>query len=391
MQRPLLALYGSVLIVTIGFAIALPVMPRYIERLALRDGAGDAVWLHVGALTAAYPLMHLGFASLWGRLSDRIGRKSLVVTGLVGFAITQTLFGLARGLPLLYGARLVGGALSAALLPAASGYVADATSDDERTRGLSMLSLAVALGGVVGPALGAVLARVEIHVVVLSRHLVFDGFSIPFVVAALLAVVALVIALIALDGTKPAFNPRGSQRRAPVHKLLAIGLACYATISLFEATFALFGASRLGLGAEDIAIVFTECGVMMVIAQIGTPALARAVGERVVITSGLGLMCLGFVAFIAVENNAIAFAAVIPLGIGMTLVGPTLTWELARVRQGEVGRVLGAQQSVQALGQVSGAIVGLALLHWSTSAPYTLAAFVVGTVGLVMALRARRR
>lgn len=391
MKRPLLALYASVVIVTVGFGIATPVMPLNIERLVLRHGATEAhLWFHVGGITAAYPLMHLVFAPLWGRTSDRIGRRSLVLTGLLGFAITQVLFGLARGLPLLYTARVAGGALSAALIPAASGYVADASNEEQRTRGLALLSLSVAIGGVVGPALGAVLARVDVHVVVLSRHLVLDGFSVPFAAAAALAVAAFGLAFFSLDGTKPSTTAEMPQSRAPVRELLAIGLAGYATISLFEATFALFGASRLGLEPQLIAIVFTECGLMMVVSQLATPALARIVGERSLIAAGLALMCLGFLAIVTVDATIVAYVAVIPLGIGMTFVGPTLSWELARVRPGEVGRVLGEQQGVQALGQVSGAVVGVALLRWSSDAPYTVAALIVAGTAAVISLRARR-
>ena len=381
MRRKLFALYACVLVAMIGFGVALPVMPLYVERLALdTDATDDRVWLHVGAVTAAYPLMQLVFAPVWGSLSDRIGRKQLVVVGVVGVAVTQTLFGLATGLPLLYGARFVGGALSAALVPAASGYVADLTGADERADGLAHLSLAVAAGGVIGPALGALLVDTNVHVVVLSRHFVFDGFSVPFAAAALLAVLALALAVLTLDRSTAAVASHEPVARGHVRVLLAIGLASYVSIAMFEATFALFGATRFDLGPRQIAIVFSECGLLMVGAQLVTPSLARATTERFVVGIGLILMSVGFVAMLTTRAAVMPYIAVAPLAVGMTFVGPTLTWELSRVRPGQVGSVLGVQQAVQALGNVAGAVLGIWLLRWKAFAPYAFAALLLAVV-----------
>lgn len=385
MFRKLFSLYACVLVAMIGFGIAVPVMPLYVERLALDIGATDnRVWLHVGAITAAYPLMQLVFAPVWGSLSDRIGRKQLVVVGVAGVAVTQSLFGLSSGLPLLYGARIVGGALSAALVPAASGYVADLTGAAERTRGLARLSLVVAAGGVIGPAIGALLVDTNVHVVVLSRHFVFDAFSVPFAAAALLAAIALVLAMLTLDRSKAAIltqEPAGPER---VRRLLAIGLTSYVAIAMFEATFALFGASWFDLGPRQIAIVFSECGLLMVGAQLVTPSLARATTERFVVRGGLILMSVGFVAMLTTRAVMMPYIAVVPLGIGMTFVGPTLTWELARVRPGRVGSVLGIQQAAQALGNVGGALLGIWLLQWKALAPYAFAALLLAVVAAAM-------
>src|SRR3970282_257203 len=119
----------------------------------------QSIVLHVGLLTGVYPLIQLIFAPLWGRWSDRIGRRPLVLIGIAGYVIAQVLFGLANSLWLLYAARIIGGMLSSATLPVAAAYVADMTTEEERGRGMAWLGTAVSLGVVVGPALGGMLSR----------------------------------------------------------------------------------------------------------------------------------------------------------------------------------------------------------------------------------------
>ena len=139
----------------IGLGITMPVLPFYVERLALAEGATrQAVVMHVGWLTGVYALMQLIFAPVWGRWSDRIGRRPLILIGIAGYVVAQVLFGLATSLWLLYAARILGGMLSSATLPVSAAYVADMTTDEERGRGMAWLGTAVSLGFVVGPALG---------------------------------------------------------------------------------------------------------------------------------------------------------------------------------------------------------------------------------------------
>jgi DHA1 family multidrug resistance protein-like MFS transporter len=389
--RSLVALYGCILVVMIGFGIALPVMPLYVERLAIESGASSArTTFHIGAITAAYPLAQLVFAPLWGRLSDRIGRRPLVAVGIAGFAVTQALFGLANGLALLYGARIVGGALSSALMPAASAYVADLTGETQRARGMAMLNTAVGVGTVIGPAIGALLVGRDVHFEIFKTHLVFDGFSVPFAAAALLAVVALGFALGTLRESRTPAKPittAGSPRR--VNRLFGAVLVSYVGISIFEATFALFAVARVAFGAREIAVAFTECGIVMILAQIITPPLARAIGAHRVIALGLGTMSAGLVALVAARSAPIVYAAVVLVGAGMALVGPTLTSELSKQHSGHVGAVLGVQQSVQGLGQVAGALVGVLLFGWSARVPYVATAALLAVVAVAMVVRRR--
>ncbi len=134
--KRLFVLLACLFVVMIGFGITLPVLPFYVERLAQAEGAKPrAIVMHVALLTAAYPLGQLVFAPVWGRWSDRTGRRPLVLMGIAGYVIAQILFGLATSLWLLYVARILGGVLSSATLPVSAAYVADATTEGERGRG----------------------------------------------------------------------------------------------------------------------------------------------------------------------------------------------------------------------------------------------------------------
>ena len=117
MKRHLFVLLACLFVVMIGFGVTLPVLPFYVERLALEAGAArQSIVLHVTLLTGVYALMHFAFAPLWGRWSDRMGRRPLILIGITGYIVAQVMFGLATSLWLLYAARIVGGILSSATL-----------------------------------------------------------------------------------------------------------------------------------------------------------------------------------------------------------------------------------------------------------------------------------
>lgn len=133
MRKDLFVLLACVFVSMIGLGITLPVLPFYVERLAISEGASrQSLAMHIGLLTGVYALGQLFFAPLWGRWSDRIGRRPLLLVGITGYSVGQILFGLATSLPLLYAARIFGGALSAAILPLSAAYVADLTTEKGR-------------------------------------------------------------------------------------------------------------------------------------------------------------------------------------------------------------------------------------------------------------------
>ena len=142
MNKHLVVLPASLFVVSIGFGIILPVLPFYAERPAMAsDSSHKMMVVHVGLLTGVFSLMQLLFASLWGRLLDHLGRRHILLLGMVGYGAAHLLFGMATSLRLLCSARILGGILASATIPAATAYVPDDTSNTERGRGVAWLGM----------------------------------------------------------------------------------------------------------------------------------------------------------------------------------------------------------------------------------------------------------
>ena len=138
MNKHLVVLPASLFVVSIGFGIILPVLPFYAERPAMAsDSSHKMMVVHVGLLTGVFSLMQLLLASLWGRLLDHLGRRHILLLGMVGYGVAHLLFGMATSLRLLCSARILGGILASATIPAATAYVPDDTSNTERGRGVA--------------------------------------------------------------------------------------------------------------------------------------------------------------------------------------------------------------------------------------------------------------
>ncbi|GGO39650.1 MFS transporter [Deinococcus humi] len=377
-NKHLLVLLTSVFVVMIGLGITMPVLPFYVERLGLASGVSrEIIVLHVTLLTGVYALMQLLFAPVWGRWSDRVGRRPLILIGVVGFIAAQVMFGLSTSLWTLYAARVLGGILSSATLPVAAAYVADLTSDKERVRGMAWLGTSVSLGFVVGPALAGVLSRTDLHFNARYGHIRVDNFSVPFFVAALLGLMTVFMALRWLPESLPV-----EQRRAPGSKtrtdwrglrpLLGLALAGQFGLAVFEATFALYAQTRFEYGLAEVGVIFVVCGLVMAIFQVGAVGfLAGRVRKIYQVGVGFGLMGLSLLLLGTVQSTPAVITLVALLALGTAFVSPNLA---ALISQGggqhHMGAALGIQNAANSLGQVLGPLLGGALLIWQVHAPY---------------------
>ncbi|MBU4152978.1 MAG: MFS transporter [Proteobacteria bacterium] len=160
MPKQLLILYLCLYLSMIGYGLSLPVLPYFLQELIKYRGfTPSEISLHVGSVTAIFALMQMIFAPLWGRVSDSTGRrKPILLLGLTGYAISMALAGISENIGMLYGARMLNGVFSAAVLPMASAYIVDISPEKFRARGLAWHGTAVGLGVVSGPALGALLS-----------------------------------------------------------------------------------------------------------------------------------------------------------------------------------------------------------------------------------------
>jgi DHA1 family multidrug resistance protein-like MFS transporter len=400
MKKHLFVLLACLFVVMIGFGITLPVLPFYVERLALKAGASrQSIVLHVTLLTGVYALMQLAFAPLWGRWSDRIGRRPLILAGITGYVVAQVMFGLSTSLWLLYAARIVGGILSSATLPVSAAYVVDMTTKEERSRGMAWLGTAASLGVVVGPALGGLLSRRDWHFNWSSEHLKVDGFSTPFFAAALLGLVTLLAASrwlpesmpnTSAQNTNPVKDARGETKTdwrtlvKTLSPLLALTLAGQFALTMFEGTFALFAQAKFAFGPAEVGYVFVVCGLVMTIFQAGAVGfLAGRISELTQIGAGFALMGAGIALLATAQTKFSIFAFVALLSLGMAFIAPNLAALISK-RGGEqqAGASLGVQNAANSLGQAVGPLLGGVLFIWHINAPY----FFSGAVLLALAV-----
>jgi DHA1 family tetracycline resistance protein-like MFS transporter len=359
------ALWGCVLLDLIGFGIVLPILPLWAERFGARPGT-------IGALVATYSAFQLVCAPLWGRLSDRVGRKPVLVLALVGTAAGSLLTGLASSLALLFIGRAIDG-MSGASVAVAQAAVADLAEPAERPRLLGLIGAAFGLGFVAGPALGALAA--------------LDGPRAPFLVAAGLAACNAVVALIRLPETHPRNarrepaqaddEPRAPWRRAGVARLLLVAFTSLVAFSAFETTFSLFGERRLGLRLASTGAVFAGIGLAVVAANAGLVAPAvRRLGERGALRLGLVLDGAGLALLAVTRSWAVLVPALLALCAGQGLVTPTLSSSVAgTVPARRRGGALGLQQAAGGLARVVGPLAGgFAFQHLGVPVPYVAGA-----------------
>lgn len=364
-------IWASVAVDLIGFGIVLPILPIYAKQF-------HATSLQAALLVTAFSAAGFVCSPIWGRLSDRFGRRPVILVSLAGTAVGSLLTGVATGLPLLFAGRLVDGA-SGASVSVAQAAAADLASPSERSRLFGLLGAAFGLGFVAGPAIGALGA--------------LGGPRVPFYLAAGLAGLNTVVAWFRLPETRQA--PKVPARRvkwwrdpvtAAVGPYLIVAFATMLAFSGFEATFALFGRRHLGLTVGSAAAVFTGVGLVIVAVQGGLvhPVVTR-VGERLALAGGLVLNAVGLLMLAPAQSWALAAPALVVLTAGQGLVQTTMASTLAgRAGSGRRGRALGAQQSVSSLARIAGPAIGGALLGSAASGR----AYVVGAALTVLALLA---
>jgi MFS transporter, DHA1 family, tetracycline resistance protein len=370
-------LFLSVVVDLIGFGIVIPILPTYAKRL----GAPD--WT-VGPLIAVYSAMQLFLAPIWGKLSDRIGRRPVIVVAAAGAAAAYTLFGIADSLLLLFVARALGGGFGASVFTAQA-YIADITPPEKRAHGLALIGAAFGLGFTLGPAIGGV-----------GSH--FLGVRAPFFIAAGLAVVNLLWAALFL--AEPARHEvvkgRGlaslldALRDRKLAWWLAILFVFIFSFANVEATLSLFNKARLGFDEAKNGYLFTYIGVVLTLMQgFGTRRLVTRLGERQLAAVGMTVLAVGaaLVPLVGLAGVIAIGAAATGLAAGSALTQPSVQAMISRAAPaGRQGEVLGVAQSVSALGRITGHSVGslLYVLGLEHSLPYlVVAVLMLVTAGVV--------
>jgi MFS transporter, DHA1 family, tetracycline resistance protein len=362
-------LFLIVLVDLVGFGLVIPLLPFY----ALHFGASPQ---QVTVLLAIYSLMQLFTAPLWGRLSDRVGRRPVLMVSMAASVFAYLWIGNATALWMLFVARGLAGAC-AGNVAAAQAYIADITKPEERARGMGLIGAAFGLGFIIGPALGGLLA---------GNDPATADVETPAWVAAGLSFLALCGVVLLLPESLPA-DRRGSPgpsrsrfaaildvlRRPVLSRLILIFFLVILAFAGMESTFALWAIGEFSWGPRQVGYVFSYVGVLSAILQGGLIGrLASLFGEERLLVAGLALIGAGLLTMPFASSLAMLAAAVTALALGMGLTQPSLNSLISR-RAGreEQGEVLGVSQSVGSLSRVLGpAVAGLLFGEFGRNAPF---------------------
>jgi predicted MFS family arabinose efflux permease len=359
-RRSLAILFVIVFVDLLGFGMVIPVMALYAERLGTPDS-------QIGWLMTGYSFMQFVFTPIWGRLSDRFGRRPLLLLSIAMTAVGFAGYALAPDFRWLLASRLFAGAATANIA-IAQAYIADVTPPEGRARGMGLIGAAFGLGFVLGPALGGILSSVS---------LAAPGYAAAGLAAANGAAAFLVLPeprARVLSAHRARFMAVLDELRRPgIRRLIFIYLFSILAFSGMEATFALLAAHRYGLDQRHVSYVFAFIGVVVTVVQGGLIGpLTRRFGEQALLVAGLLLQAIGLVAVPYAGNMMGLLAACLPLSCGSGLSSPALSSLLSRsARDEDQGGTLGIGQSAAALGRIAGPISATnAYDHLWFSAPY---------------------
>lgn len=347
-RSPLVVLFVTVFIDLMGFGIVIPLLPNYAEQM-------NATRFAAGWLIAVYSLMQLVFAPLWGRLSDDIGRRPVLLMCLAGSAMSYLLLAVAWRLEVLFLARVLAG-VAGASIPVAQAYIADVTGPGERARGMGLIGAAFGLGMVLGPGLGGFLS--------LFGPRVPEGAAAGLCLANALAAAYLLPESLKTRGQGRArfrhpLSP-ASLRDATVRPgailLLAVLFLVTLGFAVLEGTFSLAAADRYGYSREGVGGLWCYMGIVAVVVQgwlVGR--LARRVPERILVVGGTLALGLGLV-YVPFAGPAVGlFLALALVVLGQGLASPSLSSLISKsVGESMQGGALGVSQSLSAGARVIG-------------------------------------
>jgi len=378
-MSPLVVIFVTVFIDLLGFGIIIPLLPFYAESFG-------ASALMIGLLGTSFSLMQFLFSPVWGRWSDRIGRKPIILVGLMGSCLSYLVLALAGSLPMVFLARIIGG-IAGANIPTAQAYIADVTTPENRAKGMGMVGAAFGLGFIFGPAIGGILSRF--------------GPATPMWFASALCLANFVAAWFLLPESRIVTTSTKGLGRMEAFRhalgrptlLLLLGLYFLVTLAFsgFEATFALFSEAKFGFTTSTIGFVFAFIGVVLSIVQgVLVGRVVKKVGERRLIPTAIIAIALGLGLIPLVWNVPTLLMALGILAAGMGFNNPSLTSMISRLADpNDQGGILGLASSLSSLGRVVGPAWGGYLYDaYGMRTPYLSAAtlmmiaFTVSFLGL---------
>lgn len=351
-------LFAIMFFVMVGFGIIIPVLPFYAEEL----GASST---ELGFLMAVYSLMQLLFSPFWGRVSDRIGRKPVIMIGISGLAISFFMMAYATELWMLFAARIIGGLLSSANMPTVTAYVADITTAEDRSKGMGIIGASVGLGFILGPAIGGIFSKLSL--------------SLPFLIAGFSSIITFILVTFILKESLPK-EMRGKTEEKQPSLLMGLKgpnsvlffLQFFISVSLagLEATFAYFVALKADLETVEVGYLFMIMGLAGAIVQGGLIGkLSKKFGEGTVIQWGVLVSAIGFGLILLITNFTTAAIFLTIFGIGNGVIRPCISALLTKYSTSH-GSITGLLSSFDSLGRIIGPPLGGWLFGIAVNLPY---------------------
>ena len=377
MKKAILLLMSVQFFVYLGFGIIIPILPEVILQQGLSE-------VHVGGLLTVYALASFFTAPLWGALSDRTGRKKLILIGLIGFSLSFFLFALfIENLPLLYASRVVGGIFSGALYTAVTGFVADMTDEENRNKYMGLLGMSIGLGFIFGPAIGGVLGNVSLQL--------------PFIASGTLIVLLMIYAGIILkeperrgEANKRALLPKGAATlwQYRIRYLFLFSFMVTFLLAGLESTFQLFQISKIEITPLQLGYLFMASGFVDAAIQGGVVRRVKngtetkwIIGAQIVTALGLflipftsSLFWAGFALSVFTAGNALSRTVLVSL--------------TTKESGGKYGTAAGMTYSMDNMGR----IIGPLLFTWiftqeAGNMYYISAVLAVLSIALIFAFR----
>lgn len=384
----MLLLMMTIFLAFTGIGLVVPILPTYMNELHIGGST-------VGLLVAAFSLAQLIFSPMAGRWSDKLGRKPIIVTGLIVFSLSELLFGLANMPWLLFIARMLGGAGAALIMPAVMAYVADTTSLEERAKGMGLINAAITTGFIIGPGVGGYLAEL--------------GIRVPFFVAAGAAAFVAVITFAVLPESRTAAQRKEASvvqenrenllkqlvrsYREPYFFSLVIVLVLAFGLANYETVFGLFVDHKFGFTPKDIAFVITFGSIAGAVVQVSAFGwILNKFGEKTVISVCLLLNALFILLTLFVHGFWAIIAVTFIVFFAMDILRPAVSTQLSKMAdESQQGFVAGMNSAYTSLGNIIGPIVAGYLFDVNVNFPYAAAAVVLGLCFLLSLRTGRQR
>jgi MFS transporter, DHA1 family, multidrug resistance protein len=371
--RNLFVLSFTLVVVTLGFGMVIPIFPFYIERL----GASGSQY---GLLIALYAIMQFFFSPFWGGMSDRVGRKPVLLAGIFGGGMTMLMFGLASQLWMLYAARLLSGLLASATMPAAMAYIGDNTTEADRGEGIGRLGAAAGLGLILGPGIGGWLAG--------------PSLSLPFFIAAGLSLLSMLLIAVWLPESLPLEERQKPQSRiklinlqelwralsGPIGVLLWMAFLVSFAATNFQAIFGLYGLEKFGFNPQQVGTILMVTALVAALAQgILTGPLTRRWHESILIKIFLLTNAVGFLVLLAAYDYRTMLLTTAVYTVSHTLLRPMVQSLTSKRAPSGQGTAMGLNNAFISLGQIAGPLWAGFVFDINPNLPYISGAVILLT------------